>query len=474
MKRRKVDNRLERQLLIALIVSKDFLSQAAPVLDKELPSIQDIPLFRLIADWCMAFWDEYNDAPRAHIETIYHSWADNENPEEELADSVYDLLDDLSGQYEQAADMNIAFLLDRLSEFLTKRKLQGLHEELDGLLSRGDAKSAGEVVQNYRTVELGLSAGIDPLNDDAAWRRAFRERGESLVELPGDAGKFFNEALARDSLVTIQAPEKRGKTFWLLELATRALRQRRKVAVFEVGDLSESQIMLRLGVRLAGIPLSKRYLKGVRVPDSIKRDRESEELSCELSYKELDFKNSLTLKDVNDARARFKRACGLPNSKSYIEFSVHPNSSINVRGIEAILDQWATEKQFVPDVIVIDYADILAVESERKESRDQVNDTWKALRRLSQERHALVLTATQANAQSYGAGTQSMKHFSNDKRKLAHVTGMFALNQTDDEKEAQVMRLNWIVLREAEFNIKRCLFVGNCLALGRSMTVATL
>ena len=46
----------------------------------------------------------------------------------------------------------------------------------------------------------------------------------------------------------------------------------------------------------------------------------------------------------------------------------------------------------IPDVIIVDYADILAPEDTRQsEKRHQVDETWKALRRLSQEWHALVI-----------------------------------------------------------------------------------
>jgi hypothetical protein len=48
------------------------------------------------------------------------------------------------------------------------------------------------------------------------------------------------------------------------------------------------------------------------------------------------------------------------------------------------------------------------------------------------------------------------------------------LNQTDEEKEIGVMRLNWIVLRENAFNSKHCLWVGQCLALGRAFYCASL
>jgi hypothetical protein len=147
-----------------------------------------------------------------------------------------------------------------------------------------------------------------------------------------------------------------------------------------------------------------------------------------------------------------------------------------VGGIESILDTWLQEDDFVPDVIVIDYADILAAEAGRKHEHDRnvTNDTWKALRRMTQERHVLGIVPTQANAKAYKQNLQGMDSFSEDKRKLAHVTAMLALNQTPDEKEIQGMRLNWIVLREAPYSINRPLYVGTCYALARALCTAKL
>ena len=56
---------------------------------------------------------------------------------------------------------------------------------------------------------------------------------------------------------------------------------------------------------------------------------------------------------------------------------------------------------------------------------NQINTTWKQLRALSQDRHCLVVTATQANAGSYTReAPMDRRSFSEDKRKLAHATGI--------------------------------------------------
>ena len=42
---------------------------------------------------------------------------------------------------------------------------------------------------------------------------------------------------------------------------------------------------------------------------------------------------------------------------------------------------------------------------------------------------------------------------------------MIGLNQTPEEKEIGVMRLNWVILREGVFVETKCVYVAGCLAI---------
>jgi len=469
MKRQRIDSQVERRLLAALISSTDFLSQAVPVLDISLIQASH---FRFIATWCLEYFNTYQKAPKQNIESIFYAWAEDHEDSPD-AQAIEDLLEDLSEDFEDEDPVNIPYLLDQLRGFLERRSLQHLQDTVDQALQVGRAEEARQAVLNYRPVEMLTSLGIDPLRDEGAWERCFSEAADPLIEFPGDAGRFLNHALVRDALIGIQGPEKRGKTFWCIEFVARALRNRRRVAFFQVGDLSELQVMQRLGMYFASRPFKKELCGEIRAPIKIiKPATDEDEVGVENSTRL--FKHHLTEQACLRAVKRMKRSYGLNPDKSYLKVSVHANSSINVRGVMSVLDRWEMSEGFIPDVIIIDYADILAPEDPSHTTRDQVNETWKALRRLSQERHCLVIAPTQADAASYDLRTQSAKNFSEDKRKLAHVTGMLGLNQTPQEKTHNVMRLNWIVLRENPFNTFQCLWVGQCLAIGHAFYCGTL
>lgn len=473
MKRQKIESYIERQLLVAMIMSTEFLSQASAIMNLDLI---DLPYFKRIAKWCLSYHQQYGKAPGKNIQSIFSEWEERtaNNPAMiSEVDSVADLLEGLSNETPNEP-MNVPYLIDHLRSYLERKKLQKLQEQLNYSLQTGQEDEAKEAILNWKPIEVQAGNGFDPLRDTGIWERTFSLSSfEPLISFPGDAGKFLNSGLTRDGLIGIQAPEKRGKTFWCIEFVARALMERRKIAFFQVGDLSEHQVMIRLGMYWAQRPFLKHLCGEYEIPISIVPPKKMDE-DPEIETKKRTFPNPLTKSACEKACQKLMRGYGLNLNKSYLKVSIHPNSSINVLGISAILDRWELLEGFIPDVIVVDYADILAPEDPRAQPRDQVNTTWKALRKLSQERHCLVIVPTQADAASYDITTQSMKNFSEDKRKLAHVTGMLGLNQTTEEKTKSIMRLNWIALRESPFNSRNCLWVGQCLPIGRAFYCASL
>lgn len=248
-------------------------------------------------------------------------------------------------------------------------------------------------------------------------------------------------------------------SFVLMDFAWRAMLQRRKVAFFAVGDMSQNQMMRRFMIRAAKRPMRSGTVK---IPKGITFDLDTNEIVVD--HDERVFEDSLdwriafeACKEVMEVKAKSR--------ESLLRLSTHPNSTLNVQGINSILQTWDRE-EWSPDIIVIDYADILAPPTGVADTRDQINMTWKQLRSLSQSRHCLVLTATQADAASYKAETLGRSNFSEDKRKYAHVTGMIGLNATAEEKDLGVMRLNWIVRREEEYSEGKCVVCAGCLAIG--------
>lgn len=471
MKREKISAEMEQQIVIGMVVSTEFLGQAAPFLSLDLMQAKHL---QQIARWCLRYFEKYETAPKENIESLYHSWVAEGKADEGVVKAVHDVLETLSHRYGADPMINVPYLLDLATAYFSKRKLEALKDALEYHLEAGNKEAAEMAVASHHPVSATMDADIDPLNDFSAWDAAYAESQKPLITWPYESAQFFfGSSLSRDALIAILAPEKRGKTWFCLEFAVRAVSQRRKVALFEVGDMSRSQIMRRLGVRFSRLPAYRKDLGMIEIPKRLKRGEEKE---IEIEYKSIECERVADAEKSKKAVEKFLRGHGIKPKEPYFKISVHPNSSVSVHDISAILKRWELYDGFIPDVIIIDYADILASEPNTGQLnvRDQVNATWKALRRLSQERHCLVIAPTQADAASYNQTLLDLRNFSEDKRKLSHVTGMLGLNQTKEEKGRGIMRLNWIVLREDNFQLDRCLYVGQCLKLGRPFSCCTL
>jgi hypothetical protein len=171
---------------------------------------------------------------------------------------------------------------------------------------------------------------------------------------------------------------------------------------------------------------------------------------------------------VNVDEAKNKVRSFFINRKRNFKISTHPNNTLTISTLKNILNRWERVDNFIPDVVVIDYADLLVAEG-TKEFRHAQNEIWKNLRALSTARDCLVLTATQADGKAYDRDLLKMSNYSEDKRKYAHVTAMFGLNQDKRGREKQIgmMRINQLVAREGEYDSTATITVLQNLTLGQ-------
>ena len=423
----------------------------------------------IIAQWCLKYYQTYGRAPMRNIEPIFHEWSERID-DKQLVATVHNYINAVANSYKQLKrDSNSDYILDMAGKYFNRVGIERLMENLQDDMDTANVESAEERLQSFNRVELGLGESVDVLNDKDVLKKALEQRSDPLIVYPGDLGKFFGTALERDAFVAVEGPEKRGKSFWLLDMAYRAVRERRKVAFFEVGDMTQDQVVRRIASRISRRPINPgtvQYpvkIRTVKVPG---RSRSVQVQSEEKQYKEK-LTTDVAWKMVNKFTRQYVRS-----KQSYWKLWCYASGTLSVMGIEAIIQDWI-RNDWVPDVIIIDYADNLDMTYPGLEGRECINETWKRLRGISQKYHCLVVTATQANAEAYKTTTMDMSNFSEDKRKLAHVTGLFGINQTAAEKEKSIARLNWIVLRESPFSSRHCVYVAECRALANVAVLST-
>lgn len=462
MRKKVINSNDERQILIGMIVDSGVLGKIAFRWQRKM--------FR--SDWanhvgqmCVDYYNKYGKAPQKSIEGLFRRFASKRDEDDKTVEVVDKFLLSLNGEYEQLKEINPDFVIDMAKTYLNRVRLERLAEEVQDLIDGNDIDKADALISNHHRLELGMGSFVDVLTDKSAIQTSLEAIEEPLFKYPGALGDFFGYAMARDSFIAFTGPEKRGKTFWLLDVAWRAMTERRKVVFFAVGDMSQDQMMHRFVQRGARMPLRPwEYDYPIEITHDY--DAPYAEVVTKVKKQEHDLTSS-------KAAARLQRVhTSLRSNTSLLKLSCWPNDTINVAGIRDELAMLERDG-WVADVIVIDYADILAPPAGVTEFRHQQNKTWQQLRALSQDKHALVVTATQSDAKSYNVRTVTRSNFSEDKRKLAHATGVVGLNQMPEEKDQRVMRLNWVVRRNAYANEYQCVYVAGCLDIANPAVCST-
>ena len=437
----------ERTILIGMLVDDIVLGRISEQYKKKLFKNS---FSNTIADWCVKYYQKYEKAPGKNIQSIFETWAVDARDKPRIT-LIGNFLESLSSEYKKLKrESNSDFIIDTAAQYFNRVSLESLSENIQACVDNGRPEKAIEKIKNFGQIELGVGKCIEVFRDWDAIKSAFRYNHEPLIKYHHGLGKFFGDRLERDGFIVYMGPEKRGKTFWLLDSAFRAVLQKRKVAFFEVGDLSEHQIMRRFMVRVSKNP--EKYGK-ILYPVKITKEEKKKPRILHTT--------KVYSKKLDEYMAW--KAC--KKIKNNLRLSVHYNDTLSVDGISNILKSWYRDSGWIPDIIVIDYADILNMDMYGADERERTNKTWQQLRRMSQEYHCLVLTATQSNSAAYSAETIGQENFSTDKRKHAHVTGMIGLNQTPKEKEQGLMRLNWIELREGNYSPRQCCYVATCFPL---------
>src|SRR5207237_537372 len=152
-------------------------------------------------------------------------------------------------------------------------------------------------------------------------------------------------------------------TWVLLDMAWQALAERRKVLFFEIGDLTKNQILKRFAVRAARRPLRKRKVK---FPTSLEVVGDE----GDVKFEERVFDSDLNLKEAKKGFLRAKEH-RIKSKGTYLKLRCYPAGMLSVAKMKSDIRQLKRENGWEPDVVIVDYADLLQPPPGVKESRDK-------------------------------------------------------------------------------------------------------
>jgi hypothetical protein len=494
--RHTVSTDIEKKILTGMIVNDQFCTQIQKMI--KIPYFQNLYV-RIVLEWIQGYFKSYKKSPGKQIQDVYRS--EKENLKEAEAELIGTFLSNLSADYESSKTINYEYLMDQTRGYFRERSLMILSEKVSGDLGRGKIDQAEQTVKNFSKVVKDIGDWINPF-EKTEINEFFNTQSDVLFKFPGELGEMTGN-LEREWLVAFIAPMKRGKSFMLQELAIHALSARLKVVIFslEMNKRSMSERIYKritalsekfekdkeiswpvfdcernqdntctredrissIGIKDPGVELTEwNKVKGYK-PCTICNELKNGEYRQSVWKKWQEQKQELnakyTIKKVKD----FERLYG-----NNLRIKAYPAFTATFDDVISDLEDLEYTENFVPDVVCIDYIDIMAPEGTGELSeRGRVDWAWKRAKGLSAQRRCLVATVLQSNRSSITQKDVQQENVSEDIRKLAHVDIMFGLNQTPREKKEGTMRISIIAHRHKNFLFDKETLVLQSLELGQ-------
>lgn len=428
--RKKVENGVEKDIIIGLIVSDRFIKEISPIIKNKHFKTNYV---KIISKWCLEYYRQYGKAPYTDIQKIFKAKTKEKNVDEDNAELIEKFLININTKFSELESFNEQYLIDEAEKYLKKRDLEILAEDIDALLVNNKIEKAEQIISSYNRVEKLRNEYIDVLNDDKKVIRELLDEENEIFRFPGALGQMVGP-ICRADFVSFIAPMKRGKTHHLINFAVRASLLQLKV-LFVSMEMPMKQLLTRF---------YQNFLGETRKPKNV-----------EIPY--FDEDNSLQMKTVE--RKGLKVSNAIKKMKKLeimiksggLNLVCYPSRGTNIADLKNEINNLAHYKKFYPDVVIIDYLDILAPEPfSSRDVRHRIDETWSTARGLAQEINGIVVTASQGTRKTFQKDIDE-EGVAEDIRKLAHVTHMIALNQSKEDKRSGIMRMAMLSAREEEF-----------------------
>lgn len=220
--------------------------------------------------------------------------------------------------------------------------------------------------------------------------------------IPGLEKCLANEGFAKEELVVFAGLASAGKSFSLLHMANVSLIQKKKVVFYSL-EMTEEKLATRLDAAFSGFRTSTIRDNNVAVQKRLAKMQEM-------------FGDNLLFKKM---KAGFTRISDLRAHLDLLKF-----------------------KGFVPDVLILDYINLMRPETATREGRHRdLGEVYIGLKGLQQERHLWAFTAAQSNRAGFNSPLITIKDFADSFEGGMHADVVISINRNDEEADQEKVRL---------------------------------
>lgn len=401
--------------------------QYAPIVRNSVPLNLYGGPYRIIAGACYDYLDRYHTPPKDHLADLLEARLQDDNPESSIYKGIIFAIRDTQ------ANLNVDYVISTLQTFIKRQSFRSIAVEVTKCLHQDTEQSLARVDELFRQASTAQLAVFDPgvrLSDPA---RALRFLDHTNEAFPTGIKELDARGLGpnRKELWLAIANTKFGKSWLLTHLAKMALIQRLRVC--------------HITLEMSADKVSQRYFQTMyaiaKRPDNTTTVRfRSDDQGRINDFEEVHIKPRFHLTDP-DAREQLERIIsrGRGRHLKNIIIKEFPTGQLTVPDLKAYLDSLEATTRFVPDLLIIDYPDLMKVNIENPRwSLDQI---YKDLRGIAVERNLALAAVSQSNRQGAKQKQVEITNVAEAYSKIQHADVNITMSATGAEKRLGLARL---------------------------------
>ena len=391
---------IQRGIIHLAKADMTFFNEIAPLVQSDY---FDYPIHQTLFDGIKDFFSKYHKLP---TDDFLAEFCKDRKRQGESIDEYEDELA-LISRLDTSCVSNPEFIIEQVEKFAKRESMkQAITSSVD-LMKEGRFDEIEKIVKDALLVSRNQDFGQDYFKDvDARWERLLSvDEGDYIKTcLPTLDRGLTGGGIGRKELAMVVAPPGVGKSLYLANQAVKCLIENLKVVYISL-EMSEDRVAQRLDSISTLIPQGN--LKVAKERAKLKQ-----------RHKVL--------------RDRF--------SKSDLRIKEFPTGMASINTVRAYLNQLKSYEGFVPDVVVIDYMELLRPVREGMSEYEAQQRVAEELRGLAVEQNLLVWTATQTNRAGRGARVITDEHLGDSYGKFRVVDLAISLNQDEEEFDEGMMR----------------------------------
>lgn len=396
-------------------------------------------MYRDIAVQIYDYIDRYKEAPKDHLPDLLVDKLESKNKREaKLYEDIVRTLDEMKDK------VNAEYIMSQVETFVKRQSLKMVAIDLAKALQRDTDEGLEEAEE---LISQATSQGLKVF--DAGTRLTVPEK--ALAFLDNDVQAFptglpeldkRNFGPTRTEAHLYISDTKKGKTWWLIWLARVALRNQLRVAHISL-EMGEDRVAMRYMQTLFALAKRKETIRRVK----FSRDK----LGKLEDFEEFEVTPKLAMTDPN-IRAKLEKKIG--QSAKWLKnifIKRFPTGTMTIGMLEAYLDNLEVTERFMPDLLIVDYPDIMKFD--RANYRHAIDELYQSLRGVAVKRNCALAIVSQSNREGGKAKQVGRANVAEAYSKIAHVDVALTYSQSIQEKALGLARIHVAAGRNDEDEI---------------------